>query len=157
MNRLARLFLLFALLLPLSVAALHAQAAAGVDGTVLDPDSKAVVNAAVVVRNEASGSTVATTTDGRGHFAAPDVSQGSYAIEVFVPGFEPIRRAGVQVREGAATTVSIQLSVANISETVTATTTANVSSGVRRPCSTTLWMRIGSPTVASTRLLTLRF
>ena len=45
--------------------------------------------------------------------------QGSYAIEVFVPGFEPIRRAGVQVKEGAATTVSIQLSVANISETVT--------------------------------------
>ena len=30
-----------------------------------------------------------------------------------------IRRAGVQVKEGAATTVSIQLSVANISETVT--------------------------------------
>ena len=51
MIRLVRYTLLLALLLPLSTA-LHAQAApaAGVDGTVLDPDSKAVVNAAVVIQ-----------------------------------------------------------------------------------------------------------
>ncbi|HEX3645909.1 MAG TPA: carboxypeptidase-like regulatory domain-containing protein, partial [Vicinamibacterales bacterium] len=119
MIRLARLFLLFALLIPVSVPALHAAAAGGVDGTVLDPDSKAVVNAAVVVRNEATGVTVATTTDGSGRFSAAGLAQGSYAIEVLVPGFEPVRRAGIQVNEGAAATVSIQLSVANISETVT--------------------------------------
>jgi iron complex outermembrane receptor protein len=107
--------------LPAPAPVLHAQvpAGVGVDGTVLDPDSKAVVNAAVVVRNEATGATVATTTDDRGKFTASGLPQGSYAIEVFVPGFEPIRRAGVPVKEGAATTVSIQLSVANISETVT--------------------------------------
>src|SRR5258708_844393 len=99
-RRFGRLFALsLTLLLPLFAAALHAQApAAGVDGTVLDPDNKAVVNAAVVIRNEATGATVATTTDGRGKFGAPGLPQGSYAIEVFVPGFEPIRRAGVPVK-----------------------------------------------------------
>src|ERR1700759_1957326 len=120
MMRLARVFLLFTLLLPASAPALHAQtAASGVDGTVLDPDSKAVVNAAVVIRNEATSATIATTTDGRGKFGAPGLPQGSYAIEVFVPGFDPIRRAGVDVKEGTPTVVSIQLTVANISETVT--------------------------------------
>ena len=90
MNRLARLFLILAFLVPASAPALHAQAAAaaGVDGTVLDPDSKAVVSAAVVIRNETTGATVATTTDGRGHFSAPGVARGSYVVEVFVPGFE---------------------------------------------------------------------
>ena len=58
MIRLARLFLLLALLVPVSAPALHAAAAARVDGTVLDPDNKAVVNAAVVVRNEATGAGV---------------------------------------------------------------------------------------------------
>src|SRR5437762_6128034 len=107
------LILLLAALAP----ALHAQTSgvSRVEGTVLDPDSKAVVNAAVLVRNEASGVVSTTTTDGTGRFSVSDLAPGSYAIEVFVPGFEAIRRSGVQVTTGAATTVSIQLSVANIS------------------------------------------
>jgi iron complex outermembrane receptor protein len=98
---------------------ISAQATRGLSGTVLDPDNKAVVNAAVIIRNEATGALVTTTTDGSGRFSAADLAQGAYAIEVFVPGFEAIRRTGVQVNEGTPTSVSIQLSVANISETVT--------------------------------------
>ncbi|HMB80893.1 MAG TPA: TonB-dependent receptor, partial [Vicinamibacterales bacterium] len=111
-----------AFLLPVLTPALHAQAVpakAGVEGTVLDPENKAVVGAAVVVRNEATGTIVTTATDGRGHFSAADVTPGSYAVEVFVPGFEAVRRTGIQVSAGTPATVSIQLSVANISETVT--------------------------------------
>jgi len=54
-----------ALLLPVLAPALHAQAVpprAGVEGTVLDPESKAVVGAAVVIRSEASGAIVTTMT-----------------------------------------------------------------------------------------------
>jgi iron complex outermembrane receptor protein len=115
MNRL--LALCFAFFLSALSPALHAQSAAGVEGTVLDPDSKAVVNAAVLIRNEASGAIATASTDGRGHFAA-SVAAGSYAVEVFVPGFEAVRRSGIRVESGMAT-VAIQLSVANISESVT--------------------------------------
>jgi hypothetical protein len=54
------------LVLCLPVAAL-AQPPRGLSGTVLDPDGKAVVNAAVVVRNEATGvvRTVVTLMAGR--------------------------------------------------------------------------------------------
>src|SRR5471030_278267 len=70
----------------------------------------------------AAGVIVTTTTDGRGQFSARDLAPGSYAVEVFVPGFDTVRRAGLQVTAGAATTVSIQLTIAQIAETVTVST-----------------------------------
>ena len=49
--------------------------------------SKAGVNASVPVRNEATGAVSTTTTYGTGRFSVSDVAPGSYAVEVFVPGF----------------------------------------------------------------------
>jgi iron complex outermembrane recepter protein len=97
---------------------LSAQPERALTGTVLDPDSKSIVNAAVVIRSEATGDVVTTTTDGAGRFSVAKLSNGAYTVEVFVPGFETVRRT-VQVSEGTPASVSIQLSVANISETVT--------------------------------------
>jgi iron complex outermembrane receptor protein len=110
------LMVLAALLRP---TLLSAQSARALTGTVLDPDRKAIVNASVVIRSEATGDVVTTTTDGSGRFSVASLPQGVYAVEVFVPGFETVRRNGVQVSEGTPVSLSIQLSVANISETVT--------------------------------------
>ena len=49
----------------------------------------------------------------------PDLRPGPYTIEVAVPGFEIVRRNGVQVTTGKPEDISIRLSVANITETVT--------------------------------------
>ena len=96
------LSLWFAFVLPLLVPAMQAQTsgAPAVEGAVLDPDNKAVVAAAVVIRNEATAAIVTTVTDGRGHFSAPALPPGTYAVEVFVPGFEAVRRSGIRVGEG---------------------------------------------------------
>jgi hypothetical protein len=54
-----------ALLLPVSTTQLHTQTSsdmATIEGTVLDPDGKAVVNAAVVVRHTLSGDESSTST-----------------------------------------------------------------------------------------------
>ena len=88
-------------------AAALAQPARGLAGSVLDPDGKAVVNAAVLVRNEASGDVRTIMTDGRGAFALPDRAPAWYAVEVLVPGFETVRRAGVRVSGDPVTTLSI--------------------------------------------------
>ena len=92
--------------------------AAVLNGVVLDPDGKVVVNATVLVRNDASGSLQTTVTDGSGHFSVADLQPGAYTIEVAVPGFDLVRNA-VQVSSGRPLEISIRLSVANISETVT--------------------------------------
>ncbi|HEX7798226.1 MAG TPA: TonB-dependent receptor [Vicinamibacterales bacterium] len=92
---------------------------AAIAGVVQDPDAKAVVGAVVMSRNEQSGDMQSTSTDGRGHFQFA-VQPGSYSLEVIVPGFEIVRRSGVQTTSsGNADEIAIKLSIANISESVT--------------------------------------
>jgi len=96
-----------------------AQTGAGtVAGSVVDPDGKAVVAAAVVVRNDATMEVRTTVTDGAGRFAVAGLPLGSYTIEIVVPGFETVRRsrqlAGDRIEE-----MAIKLTVANITESVT--------------------------------------
>ena len=92
---------------------------ATVAGTVRDPEGKVVRDAVVLVRREATGDLRTTATDEVGHFAVTGLLEGAYAVEVAVPGFDIVRRAGVMAKSGAPEEVAIQLSVANINETVT--------------------------------------
>lgn len=80
-------------------------------GTVTDPDSKVVVDAIVMVRNEASGNTKAVTTDGAGRFNAA-LEPGRYTIEVAVPGFDLVRRSAIEVRAGETAEAPVALSLA---------------------------------------------
>ena len=100
----------------------RAQQAPGVGeiaGSVMDPDAKAVVDAAVLVRGETTGEVHATATDGRGRFSVPGLAPGVYTVEVAVPGFDIVRQIMVRVDAGKADDLTFQLTVANITETVT--------------------------------------
>src|SRR5262245_37850475 len=120
--RLHRLLVLSSGVLALASAQLYAQGSASIGGRVLDPDSKVVVNAAVIVRNESTNEVRTTATDGVGHFSVTGLLPGVYTVEVAVPGFEIVRRSGVQASTGTPEDQSTKLSVANISETVTVST-----------------------------------
>ena len=102
-----------------SLSAQSADGKAALAGVVQDPDAKAVVGAVVMSRNEQTGDMQTTTSDGRGHFSFA-VTAGTYTLEVVVPGFEIVRRNGVQTTSsGSAEEIAIKLSIANISESVT--------------------------------------
>jgi iron complex outermembrane recepter protein len=121
--RLHRLLVFIICVFTAASTQLHAQGSASIAGKVLDPDSKVVVNAAVIVRNESTSEIRTTVTDGAGLFSVTGLLPGVYTVEVAVPGFEIVRRTGVQAAAGAAAEdLSIKLSVANISETVTVST-----------------------------------
>ena len=92
-------------------------------GAVLDPSGQAVAGAGIVVRNDALDDIHATTTDGTGHFSVTDLRAGTYTVEVGAPGFDIVRKTGIRVAEsGPAVDTVIQLSLANITETVTVST-----------------------------------
>jgi len=73
---------------------------ATIEGSVLDPDGKAVVNAAVVVRNTLTGDVRATVSDPGGHFVVDLLTVGAYEVEASAPGFAANCRGGVQVSAG---------------------------------------------------------
>src|ERR1700753_963974 len=83
-------------LLTLTPGRVMAQGKSGtIAGVVLDPDGKAVAEAGIIVRNEASGDVRTAVTGGNGRFSVADLAAGSYTVEVGVPGFDIIRKTGV--------------------------------------------------------------
>src|SRR5215510_5170301 len=87
---------LFAFTAMLSALVQAQGSSAALGGKVLDPEAKVVVNAAVIVRNEATNEVKAVITDSAGHFSISGLATGAYTVEVAVPGFEIVRRSGVQ-------------------------------------------------------------
>lgn len=87
-------------------------------GTVLDPDAKAVINAAVVVRG-AAGITRAVATDATGRFSVAGLPAGTYVVEVTAPGFALARLENVQLSSATAEDLTIRLVVGTVTEEVT--------------------------------------
>jgi len=115
-----RIGLLVCVVLLIVPAAGWADPAAGsLRGHVLDPDGRAVADAVLIIRNDATGASRTTATDERGQFSVNDLLAGTYTAEVAVPGFDIVRRANVVVVDGATQELAFKLSVANIRETVT--------------------------------------
>ncbi len=99
-----------------------AQGASGagtIAGAVLDPEGKVIVDAALVVRNEATGEIRTAVTDAAGRFSVRDLPAGAYTVEVAAPGFSIVRRQAVVVTSGSLEEVSIRLTLANVTEEVT--------------------------------------
>ena len=116
------LFALCALVLPVLTPSLSAQTTsdmATIEGSVVDPDGKAIANAAVVVRNAQSGDVRATVSDGTGRFVVDLLVVGTYEVEASAPGFTTVRRTAVQISAGKPISVTFSLAVGQISEQIT--------------------------------------
>ena len=95
------LTLLLAVALGIAIASpAHAQesGAAAIEGTVYDPDGKAVVGVAIAIRNTATGYSRTMTTDQSGHFRATAVPVGVYAVEARNAGFATCTRMASRCR-----------------------------------------------------------
>src|SRR5260370_9671646 len=78
---------LAALVLPIQPSALAQTTSATLTGTVFDASGGGVVNAAVSLKNEASGDLRATTSNGEGYFTFAAVPPGTYSVIVEKDGF----------------------------------------------------------------------
>jgi iron complex outermembrane receptor protein len=111
-----------------SVPVLHAQtvpasrtapAVGTVGGMVTDPDGRAVVDAAVVIRNEVTGASQAVATDATGHFMSTGIPAGIYTIEVSAHGLALQRQTGVKLASGEKQDLAFRLGVGQLTEAVT--------------------------------------
>ncbi len=96
------------------VASLIARASVGgsISGTVQDASGSVVPGATVTVREESTGLTAATHTDGKGHFAIPVLPVGRYELGVEAPGFRGYRRKDIGLDTDAALTLDVRLTSA---------------------------------------------
>jgi hypothetical protein len=108
--------LMLLLLLPLDAAAQFDTAA--VLGIVTDPSRAAVPGASVTLRQEATGISVTTVTDGEGGYQFPNVRIGSYTIEAALQGFTTAVVSGIDVTVNARQRVDLSLTVGSVDETV---------------------------------------
>ncbi len=113
---------LFLLLLTAAVPAALAQLDnASVLGTVFDPSGAVVVDAAVTVRNLATGMTVSLRSDTNGVFFAPVLPVGSYRLTVSAQGFKTYARPDIVLRVADRARLDITLETGQLTEILTVT------------------------------------
>ena len=76
------------------------QLTATINGTTTDQSGAVVPNAKVVVKNEASGDTRETVSNGDGYFTVPALRPGSYTVTISATGFNNWEQTGITLSQG---------------------------------------------------------
>jgi hypothetical protein len=108
--------------LSLSIVPLSGQQeSASITGQVTDSSGAAVAGAQVTIRNEASGASFVSVTDGEGFYRAPQLRPAVYTISVAAPGFSTAVREGIVARVNDRLRVDMPLQVGAVTESVMVT------------------------------------
>ncbi|HYE88404.1 MAG TPA: M56 family metallopeptidase [Vicinamibacterales bacterium] len=114
LRRVAVAVAMLALALPIAVAT---QGTGAPMGTVSDPSGKPLADATLRLVPADAGVAVETRSDAAGRFEFPQVPAGDYMLSVSYPGFSS-KRHRIQLN-GGAVTLSLQVQVGTLQETVT--------------------------------------
>lgn len=96
-----------------------------VTGTVIDPQGKLIAGASVTLSNADKNFTrTQTTTDG-GTFSFSIIPPGQYRVEVEATGFKKAVQTDVAALVSKPTTLTVQLEIGNVAETVTVSSGTN--------------------------------
>ncbi len=93
-------------------------ATATITGTVTDTTGAAIPAAAINAKNNATGVTRTTTTDGQGRYILPDLAIGDYDVQATKMGFQSVVRKGVNLTVGSQPVADFQLPVGQAEQTV---------------------------------------
>jgi hypothetical protein len=115
--RLAVLILICSVGIP---AAVHAQAA--ITGVVRDGSGGVLPGVTVEASSPQLIEKVrSVVTDGGGQYRIIDLRPGTYSVTFTLPGFNTIRREGIELTSAVTATINIELSVGELQETVVVT------------------------------------
>ncbi len=87
-------------------------------GVVKDPSGAIVAGAQVTIRNEETGSSQVTTTDGQGRYHFNDIQAGNSALFVTATGFQRFNLANIYLGLGRNNEIDATLNLGAASETV---------------------------------------
>jgi len=91
---------------------LRAQVAGGtLSGTITDASGAVVPNAAVVIKNSATGITKTITTNAEGFYTAPNLLPGNYEVAVSATGFNTEIQKGIMINVGSQPIFNLVLEI----------------------------------------------
>jgi hypothetical protein len=106
-------------------ARLDAQVVGGtLSGTVTDQTGAAVPNAALAIKDNATGEVHDVTTTSDGLYTAPNLTPGVYTVTLTAPGFEKTVQSNVTMTVGGAQTLNLTMRVGQETETIQVTAEA---------------------------------
>ena len=124
-SKLAALMVAAVLLFALAPhAAAQSVAVAEVDGHVTDPSGQAVVGATVKMTEIDKQQVHTASTDSTGRFALPNLSVGSYRLEVTSSGFKAYIQNGITLQVASNIEIPVTLQIGSVTESVQVTANA---------------------------------
>jgi hypothetical protein len=117
-ERIGLLILIFCLSLLVCSSRLDAQVAVGINGTVTDLTGANLPDASITITSPSTGQMTHSTTDSSGAFRVIALNPGSFTVSAEHPGFKRQVQLGVIVEVGKMTTVNLQLSPGEVTQTV---------------------------------------
>lgn len=96
----------------------QSQGTGSITGTVSDPSGYPIPKAEVVAINTGTGLERKAVTDSLGTFTMPVLPTGIYDVKISAQGFNPLDTRGVTVNVGGVATVTGQLQVGTVQQTV---------------------------------------
>jgi hypothetical protein len=117
-----------ALLLAIPVSALAQGITGTVTGTVKDAQGGVIPGATVTLISESRGTlSTPVVTNATGDFVFPNITADVYTVQVEMPSFRTLKRAGVEVNPGARVAVgSLTVEIGGTTEVVTVTSEAPI-------------------------------
>ncbi|HXR09461.1 MAG TPA: carboxypeptidase regulatory-like domain-containing protein, partial [Candidatus Acidoferrales bacterium] len=124
-------------MLALLMAPAHAQVAAAISGTVVDPSNAGVGGAKVIVTNDETGATRTATADESGNYSVLALAPGPFEVKVEKNGFKAAVRTGIHLQVAQQAVVNFKLEIGEFVQAVTVAedapvvnTTTSATSGV---------------------------
>jgi Carboxypeptidase regulatory-like domain len=108
------------ILVVMSASQLAAQVqTATLTGTVADSSGAVVVGANIQARNLETGAIQSTVSDAQGRYRIPDLSVGTYEVQVSKSGFKSLAQRGITLTVGSLRVLDFSLGVGQTTEVVT--------------------------------------
>jgi len=105
--------------LAMSSALVWASITGSISGIVTDPTGALVVGATVTATNTQTGVQSVITTDKSGFYNFPDLTVGTYALQVEQKGFKTFQQSRIVVDANSAVRVDVKLELGEVSERIT--------------------------------------
>src|SRR6188474_1092432 len=121
-------FILVAAVLACLLASTHAFAQGGgasstgtITGKVTDTSGGVLPGVTVNATSPSMMGVQSSVTNSEGMYRFPAIPPGTYALSYELPGFNTLKREGIEIRLGFTAQINVELAVASLQETVTVT------------------------------------